>query len=60
MPLQYGSLYQAAAAQDYMGVGRRLVKLNGSPIIWSESLVRKLSCIVDHFPTPFRISWMFF
>ena len=60
MQSQYGSLHQAAAAQDYMEVGRRLVKLDGSSISWGESIVRNLLCIVDHLPYSIRISWVFF
>ena len=56
MQSQYGSLYHAAAAQNYMEVGRRLVKLDGLSISWGESIVRNLLCIVEHFP--YSISYL--
>ncbi len=60
MQSQYGFRSQAAApALEYVGVGRRVIKLDGSPISWDKSIVRNLLHIFDHLPyaTPYLLIW---
>jgi uncharacterized RDD family membrane protein YckC len=48
MQSQYGSPSLAAPALECVGIGRRVVNLDGSAISWGESIVRNLLRIVDH------------
>ena len=51
MQSQHGFPSQAAAvAEDYMGVGICVVKLDGSSISWGKSIFHNLLRIVYHLP----------